>query len=97
MAASSLVKNLPSRRNPATTESRTASTRPCYGGPANTEGVGQCRAGEQICGEPGWGDCTGEVLPAEEDCAAPGDEDCDGAACGELGARHIESGSFHWN
>src|SRR5262249_37012195 len=45
-------------------------TRPCYGGPPGTEGVGVCRAGSQACvspigsGTPSWGTCVGEVVPS---------------------------------
>ncbi|MFO0589497.1 MAG: hypothetical protein U0441_18310 [Polyangiaceae bacterium] len=52
----------------------------CYSGPAGTQGVGACKAGERQCkanGE-GFGPCTGEVLPADETCATPVDDNCDG-------------------
>jgi hypothetical protein len=57
-------------------------TRPCYDGPAGTEGQGICTAGMQACGADGasWGPCAGQVLPQMEDCATPEDEDCDGQA-----------------
>ncbi|MCY1065683.1 nucleotide-binding protein [Nannocystis sp. RBIL2] len=55
-------------------------TRACYSGPDGTEGVGQCKAGEQQCGPDGtWELCIGEVVPAPESCDLAGDEDCDGA------------------
>jgi alpha-tubulin suppressor-like RCC1 family protein len=60
-------------------------TKPCYTGPAGTQGVGICKAGTTTCIPEGtaWGECTGEVLPAEEVCNIPPaqfiDEDCDGA------------------
>ncbi|MRG96174.1 hypothetical protein GF068_30260 [Polyangium spumosum] len=56
-------------------------TRPCYAGPAGTEGVGNCKAGVETCGDDGmaWGICANEVMPEPvEDCAIVGDEDCDG-------------------
>ncbi|MCY1062170.1 hypothetical protein [Nannocystis sp. SCPEA4] len=54
-------------------------TRPCYSGPARTDGVGNCVAGEQQCDRDGtWGPCEGEVVPTRETCDEPGDEDCDG-------------------
>ncbi len=56
-------------------------TRPCYEGPLGTEGVGACRAGEQIC-EPGgqaWSACEGERGPQPERCDTPEDDDCDGS------------------
>jgi alpha-tubulin suppressor-like RCC1 family protein len=58
------------------------STAPCYGGPPNTEGIGICHAGTQVCNPEGtgYGDCSAEVTPSLEDCAAPEDEDCDGQA-----------------
>jgi hypothetical protein len=59
---------------------------PCYGGPAGTDGVGLCVAGQQTCAADGmgYGACVGEVQPvAADDCEALGDEDCDGYACSE--------------
>jgi Beta-propeller repeat len=59
-------------------------TQVCYGGPAQTEGVGVCKSGTQLCTAEGeWGACEGAVLPEAEDCSAPADEDCDGYVCGE--------------
>lgn len=57
-------------------------TKPCYSGPAGTEGVGVCKAGVQTCDATGsgFGPCVGEVLPGVEDCKTPADEDCDGKA-----------------
>ena len=61
------------------------SARACYTGPAGTQDVGRCEAGEQAClpDESGWGPCEGEVTPQPETCAPPAegeseDEDCDG-------------------
>ena len=56
--------------------------RPCYSGPAGTEGQGICEAGAEVCAADGmsWGACVGEVLPGVEDCATAVDEDCDGLA-----------------
>jgi len=55
--------------------------RPCYGGPAWSEGVGECRGGMQACleSEAGtvWGDCVGAQLPNAELCDGR-DNDCDG-------------------
>lgn len=52
-----------------------------YNGPANTEGIGACKAGQRVCNEEGtaFGPCEGEVQPGPE---IPGavDEDCDGTA-----------------
>ncbi len=59
--------------------------RPCYSGPAGTQGVGACRAGVQRCvagaGGAGttWGACTGEVLPMADQCDGV-DRNCDGNA-----------------
>jgi len=40
-------------------------------------GVGECRAGTQICNDGLWNPCTGAVGPALEECNAR-DDDCDG-------------------
>ncbi|MCB9548291.1 MAG: hypothetical protein H6706_20945 [Myxococcales bacterium] len=53
-------------------------TRPCYGGPPGTEGVGACAPGVRTCAPDGrFGACVGERGPAEEACNAV-DDDCDG-------------------
>jgi sugar lactone lactonase YvrE len=52
-------------------------SRPCYGGPAGTEGVGLCRGGIQQCIGGVWANCQGQVLPQEERCDGF-DNDCDG-------------------
>lgn len=61
-------------------------TRSCYSGSAASEGVGECRAGSQLClahGR-GYGVCEDEVLPQPEQCGNAVDENCDGATtCGE--------------
>jgi hypothetical protein len=58
------------------------STRSCYPGPANTEGVGICHAGTQTCNSAGsaWSACTGYVLPTVETglCADGLDNNCNG-------------------
>jgi hypothetical protein len=53
-------------------------TRPCYDGPAGTEGVGICHAGSETC-DPGgsWGPCSGEQTPQPESCNCL-DDDCNG-------------------
>lgn len=53
-------------------------TRPCYTGPPETEGVGQCTAGIQTCVLAVWGECVGVILPQIEECDGE-DNDCDGA------------------
>lgn len=55
-------------------------TRDCYSGPEGTEGVGNCKPGQQTCNADGtaFGACEGERIPEPEDCSTPGDEDCDG-------------------
>jgi hypothetical protein len=51
--------------------------RPCYSGPAGTEGVGPCKGGVEVCSATGWGPCTGEVLPSPQTCTGV-DNECDG-------------------
>lgn len=55
----------------------------CYTGPANTEGVGLCAAGNAPCNPDGlgYGPCTGDVLPAPETCVNAADEDCNTVDC----------------
>ena len=55
-------------------------TRPCYTGPAGTEGVGECKGGVQTCNSTGtaWDACVGEVLPATESCYTAADDNCNG-------------------
>ena len=54
---------------------------PCYTGPAETLGVGICRAGTRDCQPDGtWGECVGQVLPEEEEICGDGlDNTCSGA------------------
>ncbi|MBI5513582.1 MAG: hypothetical protein HY909_07420 [Deltaproteobacteria bacterium] len=70
-------------------------TRPCYGGPAGTAGVGPCRGGTQTCrasdgGAPGWGACDGQALPALERCDGV-DDDCNGVVDDGCGCREGET------
>lgn len=53
----------------------------CYPGPASTEGVGMCHAGQQECLLGGliYGSCNDYVVPEPEKCSTPGDDDCDGS------------------
>ena len=59
-------------------------TQACYTGPEDTEGVGICRSGQQVCdwatysGSGGFGGCEDQVLPATETCDGS-DNDCDNA------------------
>ena len=53
--------------------------RHCYYGPLDTENVGACRSGIEICTGIGWGFCEGSILPEQEPCDQDGiDQDCDG-------------------
>ena len=59
-------------------------SRPCYTGPAGTEGVGLCEGGIQYCSDDGsggltWGTCIGATLPRTDVCNGI-DDDCDGTA-----------------
>jgi hypothetical protein len=53
--------------------------RPCYVGPADTEGVGVCKSGTQSCDPSGhWtASCPQQVTPSAETCNGA-DDDCDG-------------------
>lgn len=51
--------------------------RPCYTGPADTQGVGVCKDGAQQCTGQKWGPCQGEALPSMEACDGF-DNNCDG-------------------
>lgn len=54
-------------------------SRNCYTGSPNTNGVGPCRGGKQICIAGNWGTCQGEVLPAaQETCGNNIDDNCNG-------------------
>ncbi len=62
-----------------TPECTAGSKESCYSGPAGTEGVGVCHAGERTCNADGtWGLCVGEIPPQQENCTFMTDEDCDG-------------------
>ena len=52
----------------------------CYYGAPNTQGVGPCKGGTQMCEPSGlaWGACTGQVMPVSEICGNAIDEDCNG-------------------
>lgn len=53
-------------------------SRPCYSGPAGTEGNGPCAGGTQNCTGGSWETlCIGEVTPGSESCNGI-DDDCDG-------------------
>ncbi len=53
-------------------------TQACYGGPAGSENVGKCHAGQQTCEDGHWSQtCQGQVTPAPEACNSK-DDDCDG-------------------
>jgi hypothetical protein len=53
--------------------------RDCYTGHMDTEGVGPCTGGTQMCLESGqWGNCVGQVLPQPEICTDGIDNNCNG-------------------
>jgi hypothetical protein len=54
-----------------------ALTRPCYEGPAGTEGMGACVPGVQTCAGGEYRTCIGQITPLMEDCDGV-DDDCDG-------------------
>lgn len=50
----------------------------CYTGPPQTQGVGRCKAGVQLCKNKVWQPCLGLVLPkSKEECNGI-DDDCNG-------------------
>jgi hypothetical protein len=57
-------------------------TQSCYSGPSGTEGIGQCKAGSEMCASDGsgWSSCSGQVLPGNEaaNCSNGVDDDCNG-------------------
>jgi hypothetical protein len=53
--------------------------RDCYTGHMDTEGVGPCVGGTQMCLESGqWGNCVGQILPQPEICTDGIDNNCNG-------------------
>ena len=60
-------------------------TRPCYDGPAGTEGIGICAPGAQTCvAGPGgvgtaWDVCDGSITPSATESCNGRDDTCDGA------------------
>ena len=54
-------------------------TRPCYTGPAGTQGVGTCKQGLETCQNNTWSACQNQVLPASQElCGNAQDDNCDG-------------------
>lgn len=51
-------------------------TESCYSGPAETNGVGECKSGIKTCTAGNFGVCIGEVIPIAETCDNK-DNDCD--------------------
>ncbi len=49
----------------------------CYSAPAQTLGVGECRAGLRLCRDDEWSVCDGQVVPTDEVCDER-DNTCDG-------------------
>ncbi|MDH5493543.1 MAG: MopE-related protein, partial [Myxococcales bacterium] len=74
---------------------------PCFGGPAETRGLGECADGVMVCTDAlefgAWGACIGQRLPGVEICdIGLLDEDCDGAVnedCECIGDEPVPCGS----
>ncbi|MCB9642984.1 MAG: hypothetical protein H6728_07920 [Myxococcales bacterium] len=59
-------------------ECKPNTSRDCYTGPPNTQGVGPCLQGKQTCSADGkWQNCDGQVTPQVEQCNRK-DDDCNG-------------------
>jgi len=56
-------------------------TRECYtASQKDTNGVGPCHSGEQMCTAAGqWGNCDGQVIPVGETCGDGVDNNCNGS------------------
>jgi hypothetical protein len=52
---------------------------PCYDGPAETRGIGECHAGVVTCVDGVSGACRDQTMPSAETCNGL-DDDCDGVA-----------------
>ncbi len=83
---------------------------PCYDGPEESEGLGECSPGQATCADGEPGDCVGAVKPTTDVCDGK-DNDCDGtkdngpgcndgASCttdscgGASGCQHVAAGGW---
>lgn len=75
--------------------------RACYTGPPNTNGIGICSGGEQVCSAGQWGACDGELTPQnneicgnnkDDNCNGTTDENCSGGTCKENTTRPCYNG-----
>ncbi len=67
-------------------------SRPCYSGPAGTQGQGVCADGFQDCGPDGsFGACVDQITPSSERCDGV-DNDCDGTPDERLGGQPCSVG-----
>ncbi len=74
-----------------TTTCKDGETRPCYTGPAGTQGRGICRNGLETCKDQKWAGCVGDVLPADKEvCNDNLDNDCDGEVDEGCGCKNGE-------
>jgi alpha-tubulin suppressor-like RCC1 family protein len=73
-------------------ECANGATQGCYGGSAQTLGVGACHGGTQSCVLGHWGACLGQVVPTAESCNGA-DDDCDGAIDEGLGTTSCGMGT----
>jgi len=68
----------PSRPDLPSLPCKEKDTRTCYSASEDTQGVGPCKVGTQVCDAKGkWSSCKDAIIPTKEKCDGK-DNDCDG-------------------